>query len=92
MRKVECIFMPLWEFEQIIEEIFDGKIVAVFDGKDWTFYDKETDDYIPVDVAFIKIARRLGVDHISSMHLNQCFEDENDDEVWICFHNELKEN
>lgn len=85
MRKVTCIFMPLWEFDQIIEEIFDGKIVAVFDGEDWTFYDKEADDYIPVDVAYIKIARRLGVDHISSIHRNVCYEGYEESEIWITY-------
>lgn len=92
MRKVECIFMPRWEFEQTIEEIFGKHIEISFDCDGTEFYDEEQDDYIPYETVAKELAKHYGVDHISSMHLNQCFEDENDDEVWICFHNEVKEN
>lgn len=87
MRKVTCIFMPLWEFDLLIKELFDERVEVEFGEESCTFYDKVVDDYIPENIAFLKIARRLGVDHISSMHRNICYKGYEESEVWIVYHN-----
>ena len=86
MRKVKCIFMPQWEFEEILENIFGKEIeIEAEEQEGWSFYDPEEDDYISTNEVFEKIAKELNVDRITSMHINACYDDNGHNELWIAY-------
>ena len=70
MRKVKCIFMPQWELEEILDDIYDTEIeVESEEQEGWSFYNANDDDYIDQREVFAELAKKLDVVHISSMHL-----------------------
>lgn len=86
MRKVKCIFMPQWELEEILENIFEKEIeIEAEEQECWSFYDPEEDDYIPTDEVFEKVAKELDVGRITSMHINACYDDNGHSEFWIAY-------
>lgn len=86
MRKVKCIFMLQWELEEILENIFEKEIeIEAEEQEGWSFYDPEEDDYIPSEEVFNKLEKELGVYHITSMHINACYDDNGHSEFWITY-------
>ena len=86
MRKVKCIFMPQWELEEILDNIFEKEIeFDAIEQENWFFYDSAADDYIPTDEVFERLAKELDVGRITSMHINACYDDNGHNELWIAY-------
>ena len=78
--------MPQWELAEMLEDIFEKEIeFDVEEEEYWSFYDPEEDDYIPSEEVFNKLAEKLGIDRITSMHINACYDDNGHNEFWIVY-------